>query len=789
MSRWRCFSRATGLLVLATVAMALSSTAWAADVPPPPAPTLTLERIHADPPLAGRQPRLAKISPGGRYISTLEPSAADSEVFELWVRRMSDGHSMRVVGASDLIGNRTAVLSDAEKMALERRRVRGGGIANYEWCGERDERLIVPIAGDLYLVELDGESVHTRRLTFDENEPERDARCDRAGEQIAFVKKNDLWVMTIDPLRNIEPIVTRRSLPGPSVVLNTPLPDVKRLTTTGTDGLSTGLAEFIAAEELYRYDGYWWSPDGRRLLAFEADERNVPSKTRAQIRADGTDLITQHYPAAGEKNAIVVPLVIDVVSGRVQRLDLPSGTEYLPRAGWFTDGTPWVESLNRTQTELKLVEYPNAQPTPREVFVESDPATWVAIDATSNVFEYPARPLSGKPSLVWASERSGSKQLWQIDRVTGSIAPLTSMSEPVHDVVCVGGGHIVFTAEQQRGRATELFLFGPRDVVTPIGAPSALTAARTRSAVADRGCTRLLMSESAWGVPPTRQVMTLDGVATMTIQGDAPDPLLAKVVPKIQVLDLLAADGKTVLNAFYMAPLKASTNPRGSATIVEVYGGPGAVTVAYSWTNAALRDAYWQSLGFGVLRVDTRGARYRGRAYSHAHYRAFGQVEVDDLFAAARQLPKAVAGVDAARIGVIGGSYGGYLSARAMLDADTPFAAAVAASSVVDWTLYDTAYTERYLGMPDAGKAAPYLSANLATRAKLLSKPLMLMHGTADDNVLLEHSLRLILALENANKLFETVVYPGQAHGVSGRALQLHVDHTATDFFVRRLQP
>ncbi len=788
----RCASIVLKSLAVAVVTASLTAPAHATEAAPSAAPVgaLTLERIHADPPLAGRQPRLAKLSPGGRFVSTLEPSAADSEVFELWVRRIADGHARRLVGASDLIGNRTAVVSEAEKMALERRRVRGGGLTSYEWCGERDERIVVPLSGDLYLVELDGENVHTRRLTFDENEPERDARCDAAGRQIAFVKQNDLWVMTLDPLREIEPIVTRRSLPGPSTVANTPLPDVKRLTTTGTDGLSTGLAEFIAAEELYRYDGYWWSRDGKRLLAFEADERKVPSKTRAQIRADGTDLITQHYPAAGETNAVVVPLVIDVASGRVQRLDLPPATEYLPRAGWFADGTPWIETLNRTQTELRLVEYPNAQAAPREVFVESDAATWVSIDASPNLFEFPTRPLSGKPSIVWVSERSGSRQLWLLDRVTGSLAPLTTLVEPVRDVVCIGGGRIVFTAEQQRGRATELFMLGANDEVTRIAGSSTTGLPLTRSAIADRLCSRLLTSESTWGVPPTREVLTLGGNARpVAINGDAPDPLLAKVVPKIQPIDLLAADGKTVLNAFYMAPSKPSANPHGSATIVEVYGGPGAVTVQYAWSGAALHDAYWQSLGFGVLRVDTRGAHYRGRDYAHAHYRAFGAVEVDDLFAAARQLPKVVSGVDPARIGVVGGSYGGYLAARAVLDADTPFAAAVAASSVVDWTLYDTAYTERYLGMPEGGKAAPYAASNLASRAKLLARPLMLMHGTADDNVLFEHSLRLILALEREGKLFETVVYPGQAHGVNGRALQLHVDRATADFFVRRLQP
>jgi dipeptidyl-peptidase-4 len=180
---------------------------------------------------------------------------------------------------------------------------------------------------------------------------------------------------------------------------------------------------------------------------------------------------------------------------------------------------------------------------------------------------------------------------------------------------------------------------------------------------------------------------------------------------------------------------------------------------------------------------------HRDRAFTRAHARAFGQVEVADLFAAVLQLPALVPSVDPARVGFFGWSYGGFLGARALLDADTPFAAAVAVAPVTDWTLYDTAYTERYLGMPDGGKAAPYASANLPSRAALLKKPLMLVHGTADDNVLFEHSLRLIEALQNEGKVFDTLIYPGKAHGIAGRKARLHLYRSMDAFFARHLQP
>jgi dipeptidyl-peptidase-4 len=265
------------------------------------------------------------------------------------------------------------------------------------------------------------------------------------------------------------------------------------------------------------------------------------------------------------------------------------------------------------------------------------------------------------------------------------------------------------------------------------------------------------------------------------------------VVPVPQALDLLAADGKTVLNAFYLPPLKTGATPGQKHPVLTLaYGGPSGQTVAWRWSRSHAQLAYWQRRGFGVLMVDTRGMASRDRAFTRAHYRSVGQVEVDDLYAAVRQLPTLVPGVDPARIGFFGWSYGGFLAARVMLDDATPFAAAIGVAPVTDWTLYDTAYTERYLGLPkgpDGKPTAAYQQTDLTLRATALSKPLLLVHGTADDNVLFDHSLKLVEALQNEGKLFDLMIYPGKAHGISGRKTSLHLYRTMEAFLVRHLQP
>lgn len=716
-----------------------------------PAP-IPIERIHADPPLAGRLPRSPQVSPGGRFASWLQPSAADSEVLELWGQPLPSGAPRRLASAAEMMGGRAVEPTEAEKMALERRRMQGRGITDYAWCGRDDTRLIVPLAGDLWRVDVAG-GTPARRLTDDEAEPERNPACDAAGRQLAFVKQGDLWVM---------------SLEGGAP---------RRLTQRAADGVSVGLPEFIAAEEFGRFDGFWWSRDGRRLLALQVDERGVPIQTRMQIRVGGSELTRQHYPAAGQANAVVTPWVIEAADGTARELKLPEGSEYIARAGWFDDGTPWLQAFTRDQTRLRLVDYPPGRVEPRVIVEERDPA-WV--DVHDDLRELPGG------ALLWSSERTGRRQLWRVDRASGRQQQLTDLPEPVVGVVCAGPQGVVFAAEQLRGRAQALMRLDARGRVQPVdpGPPE-----RRSTAKADLPCRQLLVTTSAWGVPPRLKALDLQAGSAVDIPMDPPDPLLARIVPQVRPLDLVSADGRTPLNTFWMPPLKATADPAGQAVIVVAYGGPGFHTVGWEWTRSVMLYAHWQRLGFGVLMVDTRGMAQRGRDFSRAHYRAFAQVEVDDLFAAVRQLPKAVPGVDPARIGFAGWSYGGFLALRALLDERTPFAAAVAGAPVVDYRLYDTAYTERYLGLPQGEGRRAYEQADLLPRARLLARPLMLVHGTADDNVLFENSLKMIQALQAEGKLFETVIYPGQTHGINGRVLRTHLDRSVTDFFVRHLRP
>jgi dipeptidyl-peptidase-4 len=777
------------LLAAAAAAGPVPSTARAAPVAPPAppappagstaasgpaaeaAPALGIERIFADPPLDGRRPLQAQIAPGGSWVSFLKPGVADSEVLELWGQPLPQGTPRRLVSATDLLAGKAQKLTEAEKMALERKRISQRGITSYQWCGEDDATLLFPLSGDLYVARLTARGVTAQRLTTDDDVPEQDPACTKDGRRVAYVKRGNLVVHDLGT-------------------------NVARPLTTGATATKTfGLADFIASEELGRFVGFWWSGDGARILLLSVDESGVGTKVRPQIFADRTELTTQRYPAAGEQNAVVTAMVVEVATGRLVPVPLPKDAEYVARGGFFVDGVPWLQVMNREQTKLSLLEIDAVTGTSRVVLDETD-AAWV--ETHDDLRELSGLLLSGRPGLLWPTETSGRRQLVAVDRMSGVRQPLTMLDEPVDAAVCTDGSRVVFSAERDRGRAQDLFVVdavSPTHPVTPLPGAQPQT---TRAAVADKPCRRLLTTTSAWATPPRSAVLDIDGHGPVVeIPGDPPDPLLARVTAaRPIVVDIVAADGVTPLNALYLPPAAAGSAPQTRAVggrhpvIVHAYGGPTGSVVGWRWARQAPVFAHWQQQGFGVFLVDTRGMAHRDRAFTRAHKNAFGKVEVDDLFAAVRQLPERIRDVDASRLGFFGWSYGGTLAVRSVLDEKSPFAAAVAVAPVTDWTLYDTAYTERYIGRPvrpDGTPSSTYTASNLVRRAGLLSRPLLLVHGTADDNVLFEHSLRLMQALQDEGRVFQTAIYPGKAHGLSGRKTQAHVYRTITSFFVEKL--
>jgi dipeptidyl-peptidase-4 len=756
--------------LLAALGLNACATAREAPLPAPaaaPEPEsadrqLTLERIFADPPLEGRAPTSLTFAPNGRLVAYLAPSPDNSDVLDLMGVDLPKGSPRTLVATADLLKGGTQRLTEAERMALERRRITKSGITSFAFCGDSGDLLMFPFSGDLYLARLGGDHAAptVTRVTNDPEAPEMQPRCSPDGRRIAFVRDQNVHV--IDVASN----------------------EIRAITKDGGDTRSFGLAEFVAEEEMGRHDGFWWAPDSRTLLVFEVDEAPVGVKQRAQIFATRTELVAQRYPAAGEANAKVAAWLFDTDARRADKglaLKLPAGDAYLARAGFFPDGNPWIQWQSRDQKTLQLIEF-DKRGTGRVVLEERDDA-WVELHDDLRVLP------DGK-SFLWSTERSGRRQLVIVDRANGTVTPLTDEPEPVHALLAFdkATNTVFYDAWRSRGRELRVFSMS----LTERQALEITPEPGWHQANFDASGRFFVDRYSDVLVPPRTTIRDARGEVVFTVDANPAEALRALELPRATWLDVTADDG-TVLNGLLFAPTalaRASFSPQRRFPVISwIYGGPGTQTVRRGWQRMWLQVVFWTQRGYGVFMLDNRGMTGRDRAFTRAHLNAFGDVEIRDQRAGYEAL-KAVSWVDPARVAIAGWSYGGFLSARAVLDAQTPFAAAAAVAPVTDWTLYDTHYTERYIGLPqrDGTVAEAYAKADLVPRASLLNKPFLLMHGTADDNVLFEHSLRLAEALQTAGRLFDLMIYPGKAHGIAGRPAQYHVWKTMTAFFDRHLR-
>jgi dipeptidyl-peptidase 4 len=710
---------------------------------PAQAQPLTLERVFAAPTLTGARPRVLKLSPDGRLATLLKNRADDQDRFDLWAVDTATGASRMLVDSAKLAGG---PLSEAERMNRERRRLGGvKGITDYDWAPD-GRALLVPVDGDLWLARLDGS---TQQLTTSPA-TETDAQLSPKGGFASFVRDRALFVIDVASGKET------------------------RLAGEDNDKVSWGVAEFIAQEELDRFDGHWWAPDDRRIAVARVDETPVKLVTRAAIGADGTRLFTQAYPAAGTTNADVsLWLMNPDGSGRV-RVDLGQDADiYLARVAWAPDArTLYVQRLTRSQQQLDLLAVDPATGAARVIASERE-KTWINLHQSF-------RPLKDG-SLLWASERDGYRHLW---RLSGTKAQqLTSGRWVMDELVGVNEpqGRLWFTGFADSTLEKHLYAL---DWKRPGAKPVRLTAAGGwHEATMDKAGTRLIIATSTPTQPS--QVWLADGngkqlgwIAENKLDASHPYApyLAAHVVPEFGTLT--AEDGQS-MDWRVLKP----KGPGPFPVLVQVYGGPHAQNVHRRFP--APIEQFLVSKGWAVFQLDNRGSDGRGKQFEDPIYRAMGGAEVRDQLQALawiKQQPWAKPD----KIAVNGWSYGGYMVLKLLEAAPGAFAAGIAGAPVTRWELYDTAYTERYLGNPVV-EPQVYAKAGALGDAGKIADPLLLIHGMADDNVVFENSTAMMTAMQKAKTPFDLMVYPGATHATPG--LEEHSWITRLKFLARNVAP
>ncbi len=708
----------------------------------PQAQPLTLERVYASPSLGGPRPRVLKLAPDGRLATLLKSRPSDKDRFDLWVVDTATGQSRMLVDSEKLSSG--AALSEAERMNRERRRIADvKGITDYAWAPDA-KRLLVPVDGDLWVAALDG---NVSRLT-QTPETETDAKLSPKGGFASFVRDGHLFV---------------QSLAGGAA---------REVAGEATPKVSWGVAEFIAQEELDRFDGHWWAPDDSRIAVARVDESPVKQVTRAAIGADGTRLFTQAYPAAGTANADVSLWLVNPDGSGNTKVDLgPSADIYVARVAWAVDGkTLYVQRLTRDQQRLDILAADPATGASR-VLASETAKTWVNIHDNF-------RPLKDG-SILWASERDGYRHLYRF--TSGTAQQLTSGRWVMDELVGVDEkrGRLWFTGFADSTLEKQVYALDFRKAGAK---PQRLTApGGWHEAVMDDAGQRLIVTSSTPSQPA--QVWLGDGAGKRLAwieenRLDANHPyapyLASHVVPQFGTLT--AADGQ----AMDWRLLKPA-GPGPFPVLMQVYGGPHAHNVHKRFT--APIEQYLVAKGWAVFQLDNRGSNNRGMAFEAPIFRAMGGVEVQDQVQALQWI-KAQPWAD--KVAVNGWSYGGYMVLKLLEAAPGGFAAGIAGAPVTRWDLYDTAYTERYLGNP-VTEPAVYAKSGALGDASKIKDPLLLIHGMADDNVVFENSTALMTALQRVKTPFDLMVYPGATHATPG--LEVHTWITRLKFLGRTVAP
>ena len=717
------------------------------------APVLTLERIMGSPALAGPVPRGLALSPDGKLATLLEPRADDRDRYDLWALDTATGARRMLVDSTKFGGGE---VSEEEKMRRERARVGGTrGVISYAWAPD-SKSLLVPIDGDLYLAAAADGSV--RRLT-DTATTELDARISPRGRFVSFVRDQNLFLLDCDSGAE------------------------RALTTDGAGPVSWGSAEFVAQEEMDRREGHWWSPDDTMLVVARVDETDVRMVPRAAIGADGTRVFVQRYPRAGTPNARVELCLFRTDAGGTMpvKLDLGPDTDiYVARVDWTPDSKAiLVQRQSRDQKRLDLLEFDAATGAGKTRFTETSP-TWVNLSGDLRVLD------DGR--LLWTSERDGHRHLF-VER-DGRLEQVTSGGWGIEQVVGIDEkkGTVFFTAGidapiEKHLHAVDLPAAGAR-----AAAARRLTEPGGWHEVSmDKSGTRAIITRSTPTQPPQTFLAAADGkriawIEENRVEGNHPyAPFLGHHVPP--EFGTLAADDGTPLHYSHLRP-RLAPNQRAPALVI-VYGGPGVGPLAARrWGNAV--SQWFVQRGWHVFSLDNRGTSGRGKAFEDPIHLAMGDVEVRDQKVGVDWL-RSRADVDPTRIVVHGWSYGGYMVLRLLAAHPGLFAAGASGAPVTDWALYDTHYTERYLGNP-ALDQGPYERSGVLGVAGSIADPLLLIHGMADDNVVFENTTALVARLQKEGTLFEVMVYPGQTHGISGAPDRIHLWRTIADFFDRRLR-
>ena len=681
-------------------------------------------------------PRDFVVSPDGSRVVFLRAPDGMTRTHGLWVFDVAARTERLVVDPDRLLDADSETLTADERARRERQRVRTAGVVAFST--DRDVTLAAfALSSRLFVVDLVGEEPVREYST---TAPVVDPQLDPTGRYVAYA--GDRAVRLVERATGTERLLVGPGPEEPAEVV-------------------WGLAEFVAAEELDRSRGFWWSPDGEALLVERYDESPVRVWHISDPAFPEREPVRVRYPQAGTANALVSLALVPVAGARVE-VDWRSGfeldgqaLEYLAHVEW-SGAAPVLTLLTRDQRRLE--------------FRELDPATGAtsllrAITDDAWVERLPGTPRR-LPDGRWlySADVGETRRLWVDDQ------PVTPAEVLVREVLSADAESVVARIVPHVGSVAVARL-GLDGTVALLSDPDGFASGAA-------GGETVVTAQGGMPEPVVTTSVLVAGKKVVELAAPAERSPLR---PNAQTLQV----GSRGLPTTVLFPSRHVPGARRLPVLMDPYGGPHGQRVVNA-AHAYLTSQWFADQGFAVIVADGRGTAGRGPAWDRlAKNDRVGTVDdqAEALLEVATLFPD---DIDTTKVAIRGWSFGGYLAALAVLRRPEVFAAAIAGAPTTDERLYDTCYSERYLGHPDTS-ADVYEANSLIPLAGNLTRPLMIIHGLADDNVYVAHSLRLSSALLAAGKPHEVLPLSGMTHMADDETVAENLLLLQVDFLRRAL--
>lgn len=691
------------------------------------------------------RPRSAQVVHDGSAVLFLrsQPRSFVQDLFEFDCR---NGTERVLLTADQILKGGDEHLSAEEKAARERLRLAARGIARFE-LSDDGKHVLVPLSNRLFVIDREtGKVIEVKSwsLGFPLN-----PSFSPDGLRLACVRNGEVFVNSI-------------------FVTDPPFWREDAQITSGAGGtITNGTAEFVAQEEMDRMRGYWWSPDGKWIAYQQTDTAGMETFHILDPLHPEQEPTTWPYPRTGTKNAAVRLGLIPAAGGETRWINWDREKyPYLAQVVWKDHGPLTILVQNRRQTEEVLYAVDQNTGKISELLKETDPA-WI------NLVTSCPKWLKDGTGFLWMTERTGE---WVLELHSRDGKPIRTLTPEGFGLVDLAGVdderktvYVTATNDPTQLHVYSISLAG--------GEPKKLTSEPGNHGFSFGGQSSVYLHSYslADGRAGTR-VIRVDGQVIGELKSVAEEPPL----PSPEFFTV----GERAFRADVIRP-RTCTKGAKYPVIVHVYGGPHALTVNSS-PRGSLVQQWLADQGFIVVSLDGRGTPRRGREWERAIKNNLIDIPLQDQVDGLKALGEKVPEMDMNRVGITGWSFGGYFSAMAGMRRPDIYKAAVAGAPVCDFRDYDTHYTERYMGLPDENKAG-YEASDVVTYCKDLSVPLLIIHGTADDNVYFLHSLKMTEALFRAGKKFEFLPLAGFTHMVPDPNVTVRLNSRIAAFFKQHL--